>query len=105
MVGAIANGQIAEYIGRKGSLMIAAIPNIIGWLAITFSRVPVNIALKTREKISEIEKIAEMYSILKSVMGNNMLVIKAASKELEGSLMELVELQKWMGEAEKRRSV
>ncbi|KAJ0041289.1 hypothetical protein Pint_28296 [Pistacia integerrima] len=38
MVGAIASGQIAEYIGRKGSLMIAAIPNIIGWLAISFSK-------------------------------------------------------------------
>ncbi|XP_038703363.1 sugar transporter ERD6-like 6 [Tripterygium wilfordii] len=38
MVGAIASGQISEYIGRKGSLMIAAIPNIIGWLAISFSR-------------------------------------------------------------------
>ncbi|GAB2267338.1 hypothetical protein Dimus_002324 [Dionaea muscipula] len=37
MVGAIASGQIAEYIGRKGSLMIAAIPNIIGWLAIAFA--------------------------------------------------------------------
>ncbi|WCJ24920.1 Major facilitator superfamily protein [Euphorbia peplus] len=38
MVGAIASGQIAEYIGRKGSLMIAAIPNIIGWLCISFAR-------------------------------------------------------------------
>lgn len=38
MVGAIASGQISEYIGRKGSLMIAAIPNIIGWLAVSFAR-------------------------------------------------------------------
>lgn len=38
MVGAIASGQIAEYMGRKGSLMIASIPNIIGWLAISFSK-------------------------------------------------------------------
>ncbi|KMZ72644.1 putative Transporter [Zostera marina] len=37
MVGAIASGQIAEYIGRKGSLMIAALPNIIGWLLISFA--------------------------------------------------------------------
>nr|XP_043605968.1 sugar transporter ERD6-like 6 [Erigeron canadensis] len=37
MVGAIASGQIAEYIGRKGSLMIAAVPNILGWLAISFA--------------------------------------------------------------------
>ncbi|KAF8051968.1 hypothetical protein N665_1634s0006 [Sinapis alba] len=38
MVGAIASGQIAEYIGRKGSLMIAAVPNIIGWLCISFAK-------------------------------------------------------------------
>ncbi|RDX76184.1 Sugar transporter ERD6-like 6, partial [Mucuna pruriens] len=38
MVGAIASGQIAEYMGRKGSLMIASIPNIIGWLAISFAK-------------------------------------------------------------------
>ncbi|KNA12018.1 hypothetical protein SOVF_129750 [Spinacia oleracea] len=38
MVGAIASGQISEYIGRKGSLMIAAVPNIIGWLAISFAK-------------------------------------------------------------------
>ncbi|MQL97599.1 hypothetical protein Taro_030291, partial [Colocasia esculenta] len=38
MVGAISSGQIAEYIGRKGSLMIAAIPNIIGWLCISFAK-------------------------------------------------------------------
>ncbi|KMZ59427.1 putative Transporter [Zostera marina] len=38
MVGAISSGQIAEYIGRKGSLMAAAIPNIIGWLVISFAK-------------------------------------------------------------------
>ncbi|KAF6136297.1 hypothetical protein GIB67_042782 [Kingdonia uniflora] len=38
MVGAIASGQISEYIGRKGSLMIASIPNVIGWLAISFAK-------------------------------------------------------------------
>ncbi|KAI4389931.1 hypothetical protein MLD38_002097 [Melastoma candidum] len=37
MVGAIASGQISDYIGRKGALMVAAIPNIIGWLAISFA--------------------------------------------------------------------
>ncbi|KAI3857618.1 hypothetical protein MKW98_028882, partial [Papaver atlanticum] len=30
--------EIAEYIGRKGSLMIVCIPNIICWLAISFAK-------------------------------------------------------------------
>ncbi|KAH0696441.1 hypothetical protein KY289_013923 [Solanum tuberosum] len=37
-VGAIASGQISEYIGRKGTLMIAALPNISGWFAISIAR-------------------------------------------------------------------
>uniref|UniRef100_M1B994 Sugar transporter n=1 Tax=Solanum tuberosum TaxID=4113 RepID=M1B994_SOLTU len=43
MVGAIASGQISEYIGRKGTLMIAALPNISGWFAISIARVSVGI--------------------------------------------------------------
>ncbi|XP_031093849.1 sugar transporter ERD6-like 6 [Ipomoea triloba] len=38
MVGAIASGQMSDYIGRKGSLTIASIPNILGWAAISFAR-------------------------------------------------------------------
>nr|XP_004233971.1 sugar transporter ERD6-like 6 [Solanum lycopersicum] len=38
MVGAIASGQISEYIGRKGTLMIAALPSISGWFAISIAR-------------------------------------------------------------------
>ncbi|KAH9602219.1 hypothetical protein KSS87_000194 [Heliosperma pusillum] len=45
MVGAIASGQISEYIGRKGSLMIAAIPNVIGWLVISFSKLAVTVGI------------------------------------------------------------
>ncbi|KAF8008310.1 hypothetical protein BT93_K2095 [Corymbia citriodora subsp. variegata] len=38
MVGAILSGHMAEYFGRKGSLMIAAVPNVMGWLAISFAK-------------------------------------------------------------------
>ncbi|XP_066361894.1 sugar transporter ERD6-like 4 isoform X1 [Miscanthus floridulus] len=38
MVGAIASGQMAKYVGRRGSLMIAAVPNILGWLAISIAK-------------------------------------------------------------------
>ncbi|XP_031115205.1 sugar transporter ERD6-like 6 [Ipomoea triloba] len=37
MVGAISSGQISEYIGRKGTLMIASVPNVLGWFAISFA--------------------------------------------------------------------
>ncbi|KAL1369702.1 hypothetical protein HN51_000071 [Arachis hypogaea] len=35
MIGATASGHIAEYLGRKGALIVAAVPNIIGWLTIS----------------------------------------------------------------------
>ncbi|XP_027347953.1 sugar transporter ERD6-like 6 [Abrus precatorius] len=38
MVGATVSGQIAEYFGRKGSLIVAAVPNIFGWLAISLAK-------------------------------------------------------------------
>ncbi|KAL8168264.1 hypothetical protein V2J09_009763 [Rumex salicifolius] len=38
MIGAIASGQISEHIGRKASLMIASMPNILGWLVISFAK-------------------------------------------------------------------
>ncbi|KAL2333710.1 hypothetical protein Fmac_014923 [Flemingia macrophylla] len=38
MVGATVSGQIAEYFGRKGSLIVAAVPNVFGWLAISVAK-------------------------------------------------------------------
>ncbi|KHN00538.1 Sugar transporter ERD6-like 6 [Glycine soja] len=38
MVGATVSGQLAEYFGRKGSLILAAVPNIFGWLAISIAK-------------------------------------------------------------------
>ncbi|KAL2662618.1 hypothetical protein AAZV13_02G050900 [Glycine max] len=38
MVGATVSGQLAEYFGRKGSLIFAAVPNIFGWLAISIAK-------------------------------------------------------------------
>eukprot|EP01018_Ginkgo_biloba_P024967 Gb_30083 [translate_table: standard] len=38
MLGAILSGSIADYIGRKGALIVASIPNILGWLAISFAK-------------------------------------------------------------------
>jgi len=39
MVGAIVSGQVADYIGRKGALLVAAIPNIIGGLSFFLRRI------------------------------------------------------------------
>jgi len=38
MVGAIVSGKIADFIGRKGALIVAAIPNILGWFVIAFAQ-------------------------------------------------------------------
>lgn len=38
MVGAIVSGKIADFIGRKGALIVAAIPNILGWVVITVAQ-------------------------------------------------------------------
>lgn len=52
-------------------------------------------------KIYEVEKIVQMRSMLKSAKANSLLVIKAATRELEEALVELAALQKRMGQAEK----
>uniref|UniRef100_A0A0D6QVP7 Major facilitator superfamily (MFS) profile domain-containing protein n=1 Tax=Araucaria cunninghamii TaxID=56994 RepID=A0A0D6QVP7_ARACU len=38
MLGAMVSGVIADYIGRKGALIVASIPNILGWIAISFAK-------------------------------------------------------------------
>lgn len=38
MVGALVSGIMADYIGRKGALLVASIPNILGWVAISFAK-------------------------------------------------------------------
>ncbi|GLJ20344.1 hypothetical protein SUGI_0369430 [Cryptomeria japonica] len=38
MLGAIVSGHIADTIGRKGALVVAAVPNIIGWIVITLAQ-------------------------------------------------------------------
>lgn len=38
MIGALVSGIMADYIGRKGALLVASIPNILGWFAISFTK-------------------------------------------------------------------
>ncbi|KAJ7568995.1 hypothetical protein O6H91_01G056200 [Diphasiastrum complanatum] len=38
MIGAITSGRIADNLGRKGALMVASVPHLLGWLAIVFSQ-------------------------------------------------------------------
>ncbi|XP_034685219.1 sugar transporter ERD6-like 7 isoform X3 [Vitis riparia] len=44
MIGGLTSGHISNFIGRKGTMRVAAIFCIIGWLAIGFAEVPVFIA-------------------------------------------------------------
>jgi MFS family permease len=36
--GAIASGKIVDCIGKKGALIVAAVPSIVGWLAISLEK-------------------------------------------------------------------
>ncbi|XP_057814297.2 sugar transporter ERD6-like 4 isoform X2 [Cryptomeria japonica] len=38
MIGAMVSGLLADYLGRKGALVVASIPNILGWIAISLAK-------------------------------------------------------------------
>ncbi|KAH9319291.1 hypothetical protein KI387_021060, partial [Taxus chinensis] len=38
MLGAMVSGLLSDQIGRKGALIVASIPNILGWIAICFAK-------------------------------------------------------------------
>ncbi|KAJ7558999.1 hypothetical protein O6H91_04G065100 [Diphasiastrum complanatum] len=38
MMGAIISGRIADRLGRKGALVVAAVPHILGWLHVIFAK-------------------------------------------------------------------
>ncbi|XP_056682548.1 vacuolar protein sorting-associated protein 35B-like isoform X2 [Spinacia oleracea] len=90
MVGAIASGQISKYIGRKGSLMIASIPNIIGWLVVSFSRGNNQITVNT---------IQDLMELITTEMQSDNAATDSAAEAFFASTLRYIQFQKQKGGA------
>ncbi|XP_058106151.1 sugar transporter ERD6-like 6 isoform X1 [Magnolia sinica] len=88
MLGALASGQISEYFGRKRSLMIASIPNIIGWLTISFSEGP---------SLLFIGRLLEGFGVGVISYTVPVYVAEIAPKDLRGSLGSAMQLSVTIG--------
>jgi MFS family permease len=45
MLGAILSGKIADYLGRKHALLVAVVPELVGWILIVFGQNPISLII------------------------------------------------------------
>ncbi|CAK9220067.1 unnamed protein product [Sphagnum troendelagicum] len=45
MLGAILSGKIADYLGRKRALLVAVVPELVGWILIVFGQNPISLII------------------------------------------------------------